>query len=374
MRAILPLSLVPVLFCGCGGTGGPGEPTAAQVPEYELVPVDSIGVEMGDSNYVMGAIEGIAYGPDGNIVVLDCIHSCVRIYSPGGEFIRQISNKGNGPGELQDVAFLGISEDGHMYIAGEGGSVLGLHVFDYATGEWLGSESVNGSPPTCIEGADGSAHVRMDLQFDMSSGEPLVTTSVDRWEYGAEEPEVVYCTGVVEWDPADFGHMVTVLWDGYDIAAGFDGRVYIAPLDTQDAMVYAFEKDGTELYTVDLGLEPVLRTEEELEMERMILRSRAAVMGDQEMPMEPDPYRPLISALELDGEGNLWVHRGDLARPTFMVLDGDDGTLLYTAAVHGDPPDGSTWRFYMDGHGTLAYAADPAEGYQKVYVLEKREL
>ena len=109
-------------------------------------------------------------------------------------------------------------------------------------------------------------------------------------------------------------------------------------------------------------------------MERMILRSRAAVMGDQEMPMEPDPYRPLISALELDGEGNLWVHRGDLARPTFMVLDGDDGTLLYTAAVHGDPPDGSTWRFYMDGHGTLAYAADPAEGYQKVYVLEKREL
>jgi hypothetical protein len=34
-----------------------------------LVPVDSIGVEQGDSNYVMGGVEGVAFGPDGDIAV-----------------------------------------------------------------------------------------------------------------------------------------------------------------------------------------------------------------------------------------------------------------------------------------------------------------
>lgn len=44
---------------------------------------------MGDSTLIIGAIEGIAYGPDGNIAILDCALACVRIYSPEGKYLRQ---------------------------------------------------------------------------------------------------------------------------------------------------------------------------------------------------------------------------------------------------------------------------------------------
>lgn len=370
MRWIIP-SILIALLAGCGGqTDETALQTATEPQVYSLVRVDSIGIDMGDSNYVMGAVEGVAYGPDGNIAVLDCARSCLRIYSPEGEFLRQIGRQGNGPGELQSVAFLAISEDGHIYMAGEGSSILGLHVFDYGTGEWLDSESALGTPPTCIEGADGSAHIRKNLDLDFSSGEPLVLVSIARHEFGVEEPEVVYFEDSFPYDPAEMGRMISIIWGGFDIAADFDGRVYVAPRNTERAMLYAFEKDGTERFAIDLGYEPVPRTEGEMEMERMILRMNASAMDMDQMPLEPDPYKPLIRGLEVDGEGNLWVLRGDPALPTFDVLSSEDGTHLYSAVVEGDPGDGSTWRFYLDETGILAYAADPASGYQQIYMLE----
>jgi hypothetical protein len=370
MRWII-LSILAFLTTGCGRqTDESAAGNEADLPVYSLVRVDSIGVELGDSNYVMGAVEGVAYAPDGNLVVLDCFRSCMRVYSPEGEFIRQISQKGNGPGELQDVAFLGISEDGYIYLAGEGSETLGIHVFDYYSGEWLGSESSNSSPPTCIEGADGTSHVRMDTEMSFATGEPIVQTRVARWDFEGEEPEVVYYEDSFPYNPTEFSKIISIIWDGFDIAAGFDGRVYIAPLNTEAAMVYACERDGTELFTLDMGYEPALRTEDEMEMERMVMTMQAAVMGDTGIPIEPDPYKPLIGGLELDGAGNLWIHRGDLSLPTFDVISGEDGSRLFSAVVAGNPPDGSTWRFYIDETGILAYAADPACGYQKIYMLE----
>lgn len=374
MRLLAFVTFV-VLLAGCenGHTvyDSP-EQEVRDVRTLSLVRVDSIGIEMGDSVYVMGAIEGVAYGPAGNIAVLDCARSCLRIYSPEGEFLRRIGRQGNGPGELQSVAFLAISEDGHVFMAGEGSSTLGLHVFNYETGEWLSSESTLGTPPTCIEGADGSAHVRKDIELDVSSGDPVVLVSIARYEFGMEDPEVIYFEDSFPFDPTEMGRLIDVIWGGYDIATNFSGNVYVAPRSTEEALVYAYTPDGSERFILELDLDPVERTEEEMEMERMILRMHASAMDMEQMPLEPDPYKPLIRGLEVDGEGNLWVLRGDPAIPTFEVFDGN-GEFLYNAVVEGDPQDGSTWKFFIDGNGILAYAEDPACGYQKVYMLEVRE-
>ena len=122
MRRIAVTTLISLLsLMSCGGSE-PDQDASLQGAEdvkiVSLIPVDSIGIEIGDSLYVMGAMEGLAYCPDGNIAVLDCSRSCVRIYSPEGLYLRQISRKGNGPGELQDAAFLSISEDGQLYMSG----------------------------------------------------------------------------------------------------------------------------------------------------------------------------------------------------------------------------------------------------------------
>jgi hypothetical protein len=361
-----------LVACGERAPSGDVPEIEDEVPTITLVKTDSIGIEMGDSNYVMGAIEGVAHGPDGNIAVLDCAMSCVKVFSPQGEYLRRIGRKGSGPGELQDVAFLAISEDGHLFMTGEGGGFLGLHVFDYRTGEWITSGTQGGSPPTCLEGAEDSMHVRKDLRVDMVDDQPMVLASVAKWNIDAEEPEVVYHQITFPYDPSKMALMVNFLWGGFDVAAGCDGSVFVAPRDTEKAVVFGYEPDGTERFSVDLGYEPVRRTPEEMEMERLVLRTKATIIDMDHVDLEPDEYKPLIRGLELDGEGNLWVLRGGPSNPTFDVLSAEDGTLQYRAVVDPPPTDGSTWRFCIDEHGILAYAEDPADGYQKVYVLEER--
>ena len=371
-KSITAISLAVFALVSCGKNMQDGTMVAVESePSVALIPVDSIGVEQGDSNYVMGGVESVAFGPDGNIAVLDCGRSCVRIYSPRGEYLRRIGNRGNGPGELQIVTFMAISQDGHVYISGTGNEIFGVHAYDYFTGEWLESEHTF-IPPSCLEGAEGNSYLRKTIGFEMQDGEPRLLISIARHAVGLEEPIRIYYEESILFDLSDNVGLLELDWYGYDIAATADGNVYIAPRSTEEALIIAFDSTGQERYRFELDLEPVARTEDEMEMERHILRAKAIASDENPAGLEPNPYKPLIRGLEVDGEGNLWVLQGGPSTPTFNVFD-SAGEFLYTARVAGNPPDGSTWRFYMDENGILAYAEDPASGFQKIYMLEARE-
>ncbi len=107
-------------------------------------------------------------------------------------------------------------------------------------------------------------------------------------------------------------------------------------------------------------------------MERNILRAKALASDESPEGLEPDPFKPMIRGIETDGEGNLWVLQGGPNTPTFTVLD-PAGNFLFTASVAPEPPDGSTWRFHIDGNGFLAYAEDPFSGFYKIYILQIKE-
>ena len=369
---IMLLSVSALISCGSNDQDHVTVPVEVESePSVSLVSFDSIGVEYGDSNYVMGGVEGVAFGPDGNIVVLDCGRSCTRIYSSEGEYLRRIGSRGNGPGELQSVTFLAISEDGHVYMSGTGSEVFGVHAYDYFTGEWLESEHTF-VPPSCLEGAEGNSYVRKTIGFDMRNDEPYLLISIAKHAVDLEEPIQTYYEESIRFDLSDEVGLLELDWYGYDIAATVYGDVYIAPRSTEEALVIAFDSTGQERYRFELDLEPVARTEDEMEMERNILRAKAIASDENPAGLEPNPCKPLIRGLEVDGEGNLWVLQGGPSTPTFNVFD-SAGEFLYTARVAGNPPDGSTWRFYMDENGILAYAEDPASGLQKIYMLEARE-
>jgi len=335
----------------------------------QLVTVDSIGIETGDSNYVMGGIEGVAFGPDGNIAVLDCGRSTVRIYSPDGEYLRHIARRGNGPGEIQNVTFMAISDSGHVHLSGTGSEVMGAHSYDYYTGEWLGSFRTF-VPPSCLEGAGGSTYLRKDINFEADGDDVVLPVSISMYETGNEEPLVTYYEEIVPFNPMDDVGLLELDWYGYDIAVGSTGTVFIAPRSTEEALVLMFDSTGNDIRTLQLPFEQVRRTEDELEMERNILRAKAIASNENPQGLEPDPCKPMIRGLETDGEGNLWVLQGGPSIPTFSVLN-PEGEYLFTAQVAGEPPDGSTWRFHMGESGILAYAEDPFTGYQKVYILEQ---
>jgi len=336
-----------------------------------LCPYDSIGIEFGDSNYVMGGIEGVAFGPDGNIAVLDCARSTVRLYSPDGEYLRSIGRRGNGPGELQNITFMAISEDGTIHLSGTGSEILGLHSYDYFAGEWLGSIRTF-VPPGCLEGARGNRYLRKDISFEVNGDVITLPVSISMYETGNDKPLVTYYEEIYPFDPTDEVGLLELDWYGYDIAVGSGGTVFIAPRSTDEALIIVCDSAGNEIRTLQLPYQPTERTEEEMEMERNILRAKAIASNENPEGLEPNPFKPMIRGIETDGEGNLWVLQGGPPAPTFTVLD-SEGEFLFTASVAPEPPDGSTWRFHIDEKGFLAYAEDPFCGYQKIYVLQARE-
>ncbi len=362
-----------LFLAACGAENPATRISTEELEQYvSLVKTDSIGVELGDSTLVFGAVEGVVTGPDGNIAILDRAACCIRVFSPDGEFLRQISGKGNGPGELMSNAFLTITEYGTLLVTGDGGEVLGIHAFDYTTGEWLGSEPSFGSPPTCLEGASGNTYMRKNLDFDGSSGEPMLVVTITLSEFGTEEPLVTFMEETVPFDPTDMASMVSLVWFGYDLASDFNGHYYVAPRSSEEAVIYAYDSTGSELYALELDLEPVQRTEEELETETLILTAKAAAMGDDIPVLEPDPWKPMIRGLEVEGHRNLWVLLGGSVQPRFRVFS-PDGEFLYSASVSGEQPDGDSWTFSFKGGLMTAWAEEPSEGFQKIWILTPEE-
>ena len=369
-RTMILVVLTAALAGACGdGDGDPKENTSWEVDTIAISLADSIGIEMGDSSYVFGAIEGVAWCPDGNIAVMDAAKCCVSVFSREGEFLRQISRKGTGPGELQAIGFMAISADGHVYIAGEGSGILGLHIFDYVTGEWLDSRSAGGQPPTNLEGGPESSYLYKQIRFEPVDGTPMATVDFAVRGFDSDIEADIYFKDSFEVDFTDMTEAISKTWYGYDMAMDLDGRVFIAPRSSQEYRVLRWDSGGVELPPVELDLEMREKTEEEIESERMLLRMKASVMGmEQHIQLNPDPYRPMIRGLEVDSEGRLWVLRGGWMDPFFDVY-GRDGTLLAHGVVEPAPADGATWRFHFGAPGILAYAEDPALGYQKVYIL-----
>lgn len=370
------MTVIAVLAAGCGDPDDIStvliQPVQIETdPTVKLCPVDSIGMELGDSNYVFGGVEGIAFGPDGNIAVLDCGRSTVRIYSPGGEYQRSIGRRGNGPGELQNVTFMAVSENGNIHLSGTGSEMMGLHSYDYYTGEWLGS-SRTFVPPSCLEGSDGNRYLRKDINFEVNGDDIVLPVTISMYETCIDEPLVTYYEEIVPFDPTDDVGMLELDWYGYDIAAGTGGTVFIAPRSTVEALIIVFDSTGHEIRTLQLPYQPAERSEEEMEMERNILRAKAIASDENPEGLEPDPFKPMIRGIETDGDGNLWVLQGGLSTPTFTVID-PGGNFLFTASVVPEPPDGSTWRFHIDENGFLAYAEDPYSGFYKIYMLQMLE-
>ena len=116
MKKIMVLMFSVLIFAlACGeqpaddeSTEGNGEGIAvAETAEYVLPEADvyltlsdSIGIELGDSNYVFGQIAGADITSKGEIAILDYQKTCVSIFSPSGEFTQRIGRQGSGPGEF----------------------------------------------------------------------------------------------------------------------------------------------------------------------------------------------------------------------------------------------------------------------------------
>lgn len=366
MKYLLLLGIFLFSLLGCGEAEVPLEASGDDTVQLEII--GTIGVEMGDSNYVLGSVQSIDHDSQGNILVLDRSACCVRVYSPDGEFVRKISQEGSGPGELLNPMDMTVFEDGRIVVETPWSG--GLHGFS-PEGEWLGLLTpFRNNPPMSLRGADDSAYVATRLEvLPGENGDLSVTTFIGRYELG-EEPVVRYWEYEFPFDPNDLTELLKNTMMGHTFTVDREGNVFIAELTSEEYLVQGFRPDGELFMEIEADAERVEKTPEEIEEEKIYVEAYLESLGASGVVIDyhPEPLRNTISELEVDGEQRLWVRRGTVHQPVFDVYD-HSGELLFTVNVPGAGADAQFWDFNIDEQGMIAFSTNP-ELYQQIYILQ----
>ena len=359
-----------VQSCG-GGEEQPQEQVAAATDVMHLVMEDSIGVELGDSNYVFGSIEGMGFTPQGEIAVLDRISADIRLYDRYGNHIRSIAGRGGGPGELHNPLALFIFPDGRLGALDPWRSGLQLYSSE---GDFLGmGMEVSNNVHLYPEVVSDSSFVSMKTEFILNEGSaPRIAAFIGLFNMSAE-PEVTYWREEMPIDLNTAANLAQKYLMGVSLAVDtLNGIVYIAPFNGPDYLINRYSMDGELLGSMEMELETVPLTEEEMRVDEEFISQRLSSLegGDPDYNVhmtEQIDYRLPIVDLEIGPAGNLWARRGVEDYPFFDVWS-PGGELLGSVVMEDAGPRSRSWEFEVFEEGVLAYDTDP-EMFQKIYLI-----
>ncbi|MEN8208170.1 MAG: hypothetical protein ABFR50_02855 [Candidatus Fermentibacteria bacterium] len=362
--------LLTVAACG----NGQPEPVAVEPGEdteivLELVFIDSIGVELGDSNYVLGSIEASSHTPDGNILILDRPACCVREYTTGGDFVRQYGRRGTGPGEVVNPLSMTRLTDGRIVMLDQ--QTGGLHAFS-PEGDWLGiTAEINNEPILWISPAESNTYVGTHNTFDVVDEQLLVTAVVGKYESNSREPIITYWENTFPFDFTDFTVLINESYFANVFTSDRHGNVFLAQRDTEEYLITGFDVNGDIFVEFGLDIPMAEKSEREIIEEAEFWNTRARNMGaNGQLNYLPDTFRWKIHSMGIDDQQRLWVRRGTEETPTLDVFD-YEGNHLFTAVIPGITGlPGLFWEVHVDEFGILAWSLDPLDGYQKLYTVK----
>lgn len=372
-RFIVLSAVMSLLVASCGSDNGEEADLHRQVelPQTTMVLVDSIGVELGDSCYVFGSIEGLGYTTDGNIAVLDRISADIRLYAPDGEYLRRAGGRGSGPGEMHNPLCLFLFPDGRMGALDPWRN--GLQIYS-SEEEYQGiGMDVQNNVHLYPEVVSDSSFISMKSEFVFEDGAaPIAAVFIGFFEMSVE-PEVTYWRVEMELDFSILADLAQKYLLSVSLAVDtINGIVYIAPNSGTDYLIKRFTLDGEQIADLELDVETVPLTEEEIRIEKEFISLRLSSLEGGE-PMynvqltDPLTHRLPITDLEISPDGNLWARRGSEDEPFFDIWS-PEGELIGNAVLPGVGSRSRSWEFEVCDMGILAYDIDP-DLFQKIYLI-----
>jgi hypothetical protein len=328
-----------------------------------LTVVDSIGVELGDSNYVFGAVREVEIGPVGDIYIVDWIKCAIFRYSPNGEFLQQIGHRGNGPGEMLQPGDLAVMDDGSICIHdGENGWLM----YD-SEGLSVSSGLLLQPRPGRMMALDSTDILGMLSELGREDNFLITTKRICRWNSHDPDSSNQYLIGPLE-DMNEFRRdLIRIDFFPMLFAAG-EGFVCIAPEPRSEPVLLLFHADGSVMDTLMLPYPEVVRTEEDIQEQKLFIERHFYHTSGytHQVDWDPFPNKPMISNLAVDWLNRIWVQRGFERYPVFDLFD-SSGEYLMTAVLP-DRDDTAHLKFHISRHGILAVPEDP-ESYYCVYLI-----
>jgi hypothetical protein len=224
-----------------------------------------VGETEGDDAYVFGQISGVAVDPLGQIHVADPQALQIRVFSPEGEFLRQVGREGEGPGEFKHIGGLALAPDGVAAL--DGG---------------LGRVTVFGLTGDVVRGSDG--------------------TVTDTAFLAEVRPDHV----VVERNGMPYMSFPRPLAPRASFSFGPEGMSYLSR--GNEYRIDVFSPSGDSLRTIRRPVEPRPVTVDQRDSALAVIADAFERVGENPAREVELPDRsPVISGLVPDSEGNLWV-------------------------------------------------------------------
>lgn len=367
-KYILPVLSI-LLVIGCGGSGQHSQrPEKAGPDTLRLVPVDTVGVDVGDSNYVFGMILAAEVDRSGRLLALDPQLCRLSAFDGDGCFLGFAGGRGSGPGELQlplDFAMLG---DRSVVVTDMQSGRLTF----YGPGlESMGSlEGFFPTPPMFLTGFRDSHFVAGDIFVDLEGERPAVYSRAGIWSPDSTGPERVLTSvqqpATMEPDPEDPVEELTV--------AASDSLVFVGYQSVDRFLVEVYDAEGNIVRSVEKPWNRMEKTPREMAGGGMAISVVRTTDGESSTEARPTddvvPWRNAIEQVAADSEGRLWVELGSRPfRPTFEVYDPRSGDLLFVAVADSSLSNG---RISVSRGGFVHFDPDP-EDYPKLIRLELAE-
>jgi hypothetical protein len=86
----------------------------------------SLGAEDGEDWELFAGVRSVAFDAKDNLYILDANNHRVLVFDANGRFVRKISKKGEGPGELMSPVSMTIAPDGNIVISDLGRRTLSI--------------------------------------------------------------------------------------------------------------------------------------------------------------------------------------------------------------------------------------------------------
>jgi len=377
MKRAVFLSLVLSVTLACGGAedtpasadGSPLNPPTQPVDTLEVA--WEVGEELGDSTSSFGGIAAAAIDNHGRLFVLDQVAACVKVFDLRGNYLRQVSRRGSGPGELRMPMDL-FTMPGRLMVHAPMKSGYVAFGDSLQLADEYSLWSMN--PPIYCVGISDSQYVGYKIGQDqtdegiaMSRSIAIYTLGEEEWDSRLWADSMTASMAEMMEDPSMF---LEDLMEPLVLGGTAERGIYFALKDPESYNVIGWDSAGTEILCIQREFHPVEKSPEEMAAESLYmnryLQNMAGAAGGFPFEFEPRPYRPMITAVGIGPDGNLWARRGTRNEPFFDIYD-LDGNLLRHAVF---PDDGWSWQTEITPEGIIAWEDDPEEGYQRLYLLQ----
>lgn len=278
------------------------------------VPADSGLVIGGGESAASSAsvrISGPVVGDDGRIYVGYGQAGEVRVFSPAGELRQRLAGDGSGPGEFADVSAVLRAPEGMAVVDRESGRVS---VFSPA-GELQRTFPIAGP---AMDGAE-VATMAFDERGRFYHGVGLMATSprhgirvIIHSRTGAAADTVSLAgvrqhLGVAQSDGDRVDSLPLPFAARPSMAVGPNGQIYFARGDTYEVMVLSPAGDTVRVLRRGLRPRPIRAEERDSALAELDQLYREATGAGPSGAIHIPATKPMIAALHVDREGNLWV-------------------------------------------------------------------